>query len=299
MKRLAWCFCVAVFYCSFAQAQDQTVVVDVNLVQIGATVEDQYGRPITNLAAADFQLLESGTPREIRHFSDNNQRLALGFVLDRSISVDADKKQMDTMLSDLVGAVGPGDEAFLVTFAGDNTVAVGMTADKGQILKAAHKAHSTYGTRFYDAIITSLEYLSHSHAERKALIVLSDGADHSSSSTVQDTLAAALKYGTEIYLIGYRGNDPLVWAEASRNEIHGAFATLAAGSGGQCFFPESMRDSRGISSHILQRLRHQYRFGFYSESGGEVEIRLSGEYDKRFSVRVVGDGDQQTAQVLR
>ena len=48
---------------------DDVVVVTTNLVQVDAVVTDKNGKPVTDLTAEDFELLEDGHEREIKAFS--------------------------------------------------------------------------------------------------------------------------------------------------------------------------------------------------------------------------------------
>src|SRR5688572_15849728 len=48
---------------------DVTFTVDVNYVEVDAVVTDADGRPVRNLTADDFELLEDGTPQTIGAFS--------------------------------------------------------------------------------------------------------------------------------------------------------------------------------------------------------------------------------------
>ena len=52
------------------QSQETDVVrISTNLVQIDAVVTDDKGKPVTNLRAEDFEILEDGKPQEITNFS--------------------------------------------------------------------------------------------------------------------------------------------------------------------------------------------------------------------------------------
>jgi VWFA-related protein len=54
----------------FAQSSpDPTVRIDVNLVQVDAVVTDRANRAVPNLTAADFEILQDGTPQTIKSFS--------------------------------------------------------------------------------------------------------------------------------------------------------------------------------------------------------------------------------------
>ena len=58
----------------FAQTESQTppetvIRINVNLVQVDANVTDCQGKPVTDLKAEDFQILQDGKPQVITNFS--------------------------------------------------------------------------------------------------------------------------------------------------------------------------------------------------------------------------------------
>src|SRR5579863_7832871 len=58
----------------FAQTESQTppetvIRINVNLVQVDANVTDGQGKPVTDLKADDFQILQDGKPQVITNFS--------------------------------------------------------------------------------------------------------------------------------------------------------------------------------------------------------------------------------------
>ncbi len=54
----------------FAQtARDLVLHIEVDLVQVDAVVTDGKGRPVTNLTAADFEILQDGKPQVIKNFA--------------------------------------------------------------------------------------------------------------------------------------------------------------------------------------------------------------------------------------
>src|SRR5262249_48166920 len=177
-------------------------------------------------------------------------------------------------------AVGPKDQVCLVTFDGSNALRVAMTTEHGKILELIRRTKLGFGTRFYDAIINSLRYLSTSASERRILVVFSDGADHYSAHSFEQVVNTALFHDSPIYLFGYVGEDSQTWSERGRLEIQSRFQTLAARTGGKAFFLESADCSR-IGRNIMEGARYQYRIGFYASSrlasDSTIKLRLRDE----------------------
>ncbi|HEX9137117.1 MAG TPA: hypothetical protein VF905_09260, partial [Nitrospirota bacterium] len=66
---------------SLAQ-QMPTLRVDVSMVTVGVRVTDTKGREVPNLTAKDFTLFEDGIAQNITFFSNEEQPVSLGILLD-------------------------------------------------------------------------------------------------------------------------------------------------------------------------------------------------------------------------
>jgi VWFA-related protein len=215
--------------------------------------------------------------------------LFLGLVVDRSSSIKPVKRNLDKAVAQLLGAAQPADQAFLVTFADDAQLRVAMTKDRNRILNALAKTKITLGTRFYDALIDSFQYLSGNRQRRETLIVFSDGAEHYSSHSFRQLLNVAMVYGYPIYIVGYVGDDATTWREAGRREIRNQFEQLVNATGGKAFLPVDQKEYSSIARQILERLRYEYRFGIYNSGRAtdvsSIQIRIRGDDSHRFSIR--------------
>lgn len=190
----------------------QDLVVDVNLTMLNVFVEDQNGHAVLDLTADDLEVLENGQIKPVKHLSLEREPIALGLVVDRSSSIGPVRKDLDQAVVRLVEASDSDDQAFLVTFAGTGKLNVASTTERRNILETVRKTKLEFGSRFYDVLIDSLQYLSRTRLERKALMVFSDGADHFSINSFAETLDAAGLYGYPIYVFGYVGDDSRTWS---------------------------------------------------------------------------------------
>src|SRR5437868_14845317 len=65
--------------------QDDTIKVDVNLVNVLCTVRAKNGALVGNLQKNDFQVLEDGKPQEIKYFTrETDLPLTIGMLVDVS-----------------------------------------------------------------------------------------------------------------------------------------------------------------------------------------------------------------------
>ena len=170
----------------------------------------------------------------------------------------------------------------------DSDLVVPPTYDLAAITKVLGSFRTTARTRFYDAVLNALDQLAASKRDRKALIILTDGADHYSAHTFDQLLRTVKLYGYEIYMIGYASDDSRTWTAAGRSEIRSEFFQLTSASGGQVFFPANSSESARVARQVLDSLHHEYRFGFYSSvpfnEPSEVQIRIRGDRGKHLYV---------------
>jgi len=271
---------VAVGALSVATVAQQRLVVDVNLTNLDAFVEDRAGQAVLNLTPDDFQIVENGEEKTISHFSMEREPVALGIVVDRSISIKPIQKRIDEAVGFLLEESEPTDQAFVFTFAGNIDLTVEPTTDRLSTLKTMGKVKLGYGTHFYDAVNDALQYISKSRLNRKVLVVLSDGADHGSSHSLKDTIDLARRNGQSVNVIGFVGEDPLTWTENGRRQIHNEFQLLASSTEGRTFFPHSSAESFRIAKRIMQTSRFAYKLGFYSSGSftepSTIEVKLRG-----------------------
>jgi VWFA-related protein len=266
----------------------QRLTIDVNLTMLTARVTDEGGNAVLDLTGDDFELLDNGRPTPIEHFSLDSGPPGIGLLVDTSLSLRRMKSESEQMIGQLITPMTDNDEVFLMTFASNSELVVKPTNRRAEITRAIGRVKSTAGTRFYDAVIDGLDVLSQIRQERKALIILTDGADHYSAHTFPELLRTARLYGCEIYIIGYSGDDSRILSEAGRSEIRSEFFRLAGETGGQVFFPANPQESFRVARQIVDSLHHEYRFGFYSShpfnEPSEVSIRIRGSRGEHLSV---------------
>ena len=96
-----------------------TVSVQVNVVNVLATVRDKKGKVVPDLAKDDFALAEDGHLQNIRYFSKEiNLPLTLGLLVDTSLSqrrvLDQERSASETFLDQIVRE--NTDKAFIIHF---------------------------------------------------------------------------------------------------------------------------------------------------------------------------------------
>ncbi len=180
--------------------------VEVELVQIQVLVTDGSGVPVTDLAAADFQIVDAGKPREIeRVYQARDVALVLGLAIDSSGSMvrswDTTRLAAERFLDDILTS---RDRAFLVDFDSRLRLLQPLTSDKSQLSWALDRLQPQGGTALYDSILFSLLQFT-DEPGRRALIVITDGFDSESKSNPTRAVAFGRRLGVPVYGISIEG----------------------------------------------------------------------------------------------
>ena len=188
----------------------------VDLVNVTATVTDDDGRFVSGLRREDFSVYEDGKLQDVSHFSNDRVPVSLGLLLDTSGSMSAEKmaaarSAIDRLIYDLLGK---DDELFLVDFATNARLRQGWTTDRRLISRAVREASAAGGTAIYDAVATAIPTAQAGTHRKKALLVISDGNDTNSATSVgalrqQIRESDVLVYALGIDGSGRRSNDVL------------------------------------------------------------------------------------------
>jgi Ca-activated chloride channel homolog len=229
----------------------------VNLVEVYATVTDRAGEPVAGLTAADFHVVEDGTPQTITAFAAGEFPLAIAIGLDRSFSMADASDRLGVAKSaarTFVGALGKADQVMVIAIGGDVEVAAPLSTDHAAALGAIGRLDAWGTTPLYDAALAALEKIQ-SASGRRALVLLSDGTDRYSDTQAADLVDQARRRDVLIYPIALGRARPPVFAE------------LAAATGGRSFHTPQPRDLAATMSAIARELRFQYLLGYVPARG--------------------------------
>jgi VWFA-related protein len=207
--------------------QQSKITVDVNTVNILATVRDRHGKIVSDLNKDAFQLEEDGKSQTIDFFArESDLPLRLALLVDTSLSqrnvLDQERTASQTFLSTMLRP--DKDIAAIINFDFDITLLQDFTSSLPKLQAALQKLETPQldmqngqgthqrggggyghgrggGTHLYDAIYLASDELMSKQQGRKALIVLSDGVDHGSKETLATAIETAQRADTVVYSI--------------------------------------------------------------------------------------------------
>ncbi len=252
--------------CALARAQDATFSTGVNVVNVLVTIRDKQGQLVRGLAQDDFTLEVDRRPQTIRYFSpQSDQPLTLGLLMDVSGSqrtVLAEQRRASQQFFNQVLRKNY-DQAFLVSFDRRVELLPDLTLPEPDV-----KASAAQGTVLYDALVAAARHIA-GQTGRKALIVLSDGYDTSSSASLGAAIETAQRADVLVYSIRFLDRDVFAFeVPASRGgspvprEGRKALERIARETGGGYFDLTAAETLEKIYSRIENELRNQYSLGF-------------------------------------
>jgi VWFA-related protein len=248
-----------------------------------ASVVTQNGIPLERLTAGNFSLIETingqATNVPLNSVSlEPSSGKAVVLAIDRSGSMVSNIDDARMAAGVFIENMQPGDQAAVIDFAGDVVVRQGFTRDRALLQSAIDSVDvgAWSGTAAYDAAYQGLE-LSREVFGNRAVLLLTDGEDLSSSTTVDELTEHATSLGVPIYTIGL-GVTAGSSAEAALIQIADG---SNAGSDGSGYYPApTTAELAALYSAISDVLSNAYRISWQSSgsSGDSVLVQISVEY---------------------
>jgi VWFA-related protein len=228
--------------------------VDVDVVQVTATVMDGRGRRVKGLPKAAFRLAEDGRPQTISHFYSNDAPLELLVAVDVSASMRPAMSTLRRVVSDFLIGVPSQHHVTMLGFNDRTFTLAPRTTDRAERLKAMDGVTAWGATVLYDAIWAGVEALE-AQAGRKALVVFSDGEDVGSLATLAEVERRLQASDLTLYMIG-------LGQGLTSAALKGVMERLSRPTGGRVFFATSLDELNDAFKELLEDLAHQYGLGY-------------------------------------
>lgn len=257
--------CFLCLLCSFLSAQ--TLKVDVNLVNVFATVKDEHGDFVTDLKREDFRVYEDDVLQDVSIFETKGDvHSSIAILMDSSGSMVDLLPLMKRGIRDFTRTLAKPDDFFVVSF-GTNVRLIHKSSQRAKHLEETMAAMRAWGTSvMYDALLFSMEKVEAYDQERKALIVFTDGNDNGSNVGHSRVVEEAQRSGVLMYFVAI-GSPVLVDAYTLND--------LADTSGGRVLFVAKQDSIPNVLEQIRAELAKQYYLGYYApRRSGYHHIRV-------------------------
>ena len=241
-----------------------------SVVAVTAVVRDRKGRFVRDLNRGDFLVAEAGQQKPIIDFraqSDGPVKLALLFDISGSMRLGTRTNDARDAARHILGALRPPDQAALFSFDTGLDYVHPFTSDFSTLLGSMEKVERPYGqTSLYDAIAATAKMVAADAdgkttlMQRRAVVVLTDGADTKSRLTPAQVTAIASEIDIPVYVVAVMStiDDP----RAVGAEEDGPLRNLAHWTGGDLFWSSTPAHSSISARRIVDELRHQYVLAF-------------------------------------
>jgi len=260
-------------------AQTPTFRTGIDLASFGVTVVDRKGEYLTNLALEDFEILEDGQKQTIKYFArgadlENGPEMHVGLLFDTSGSMTDDIKLSRSAAIKFLNTLSEAKDMTLVDFDTEVRVAKYGQKDFPRMVERIRGRTPDGETALYDAMGVYLDGASEDEG-RKILVLYTDGGDTHSTISFGDLMTLIRASDVTVYSVGF--------LEHSRGRIEerAHLMQIAEATGGQAFFPTTMKDIEASYDKVVAQIRAQYSLAYTSTNTKQdgawrkVEIRVN------------------------
>ncbi len=255
-------FLILIFFCflSIADAQndDDIINVDSSIVVLNATITDVNGKPIIGLKQIQFKVFEDGQEQKVDFFAAEKTPFAAVILIDTSGSMEGGVSMARSAAINFLDGLRADDMTAIYNF--DSRISLVQDfSNSRDISEKVFDLKAAGMTVLNDAIYKAALELSKRAEKRKAIIVLSDGADTRSGHSGDKALKAAIAANATIYTIDMSS---INMGGKDRLQSQAALKNFAEKSGG-IFVPApggvAMREA---FKNVVEELGVQYTLGY-------------------------------------
>jgi Ca-activated chloride channel homolog len=241
-----------------AQDDEAVPTIDSSLVIVNAAIFDRDGRHAPNLKLEQFKILEDGIEQRIEFFAAEETPFAAVILLDTSGSMEERVSVARSAAIRFLDGLRPDDTAAIYKF--DSNVALVQDFSSSRFVNDRIFNLRSYGmTVLYDAIYKAAEVLKDRPERRRAIVVLSDGADTQSGRSAERALRAAQAANAVIYTVDMSSPSDNA---ARRQQYISVLRNFADKTGGVFIETPGGAAMRDAFERIVAELGTQYTLGY-------------------------------------
>ena len=254
------------------QSQQPTFKSGVDLVTVSATVRDSRGRLVRNLTVKDFEVIDRGQPRAITQFRADQAPVSLAILFDISGSMDVAARFTAAKFAahHLLSWLEPGrDEAALFAFDSRLREVAPFSVDTRALQGALGEVDPFGATSLHDAIAEAATRVAQRSAQRRAVVVLTDGIDTASKQTPAAVSGIAAAIDVPVYVIAVvlpidnpSSERSSPQSRSTTPSKDGTIEDLARWTGGALFYSSTAASASTAARAVIEELRHLYLIGF-------------------------------------
>jgi Ca-activated chloride channel homolog len=240
----------------------------VDLVRVTAVVRDRKGRFVQDLKPRDFEVVDDGRSRSISDLQTDVAGVSVAILFDVSGSMEGRLANAREAATQVLNWLDPArDEAAIYTFDTHLDEHAPFTLGLKSLPLSMDRLVPFGATSLHDAIALTAKRVGERDGRRRAVVVLTDGADNASRLRPEDVSAIASAIDVPVYLFGIvasidNPSEDISTQTIERSALTGPLAELAAWTGGHVFVASTPGQRSVAARQILDELRHQYLIAF-------------------------------------
>src|SRR6185436_17578039 len=201
-KRLKWVLpgCAGVLALGGAILAQQTLSVDVRMVEVYVSVFDGKGNRVQNLQQDRFEVLEDGVPQKIDVFESQSVGMNVALLIDTTGSMVRQLPHVKNAVAELLTQIGPDDRVGLFSLSNRLTTLQKFTTDRNAVLSALLNVRPSGQTALYDSMAQLARDLSRDGG-KKVILMFTDGLDNASVLTIESAVTNVRRIGVPIYAV--------------------------------------------------------------------------------------------------
>ena len=229
-------------------------MVDVELVQVTATVTDGRNKYVTRLPQSAFRVFEDGKPQTISHFASEGVPVDLVLAIDVSESMRDAVPTLKTTVREFLTAIPARDRVTVLGFNDKIFTLARKATDAAERVRAVDRMAPWGATALYDVVIAGTDLLGR-ESGRKAMVIFTDGEDEGSHASIVDAERRLQASDITLYMIG-QGRGTKI------ERLKKVMTRLAEATGGRALVTEKIDDLRSAFAELLDELSNQYVLGY-------------------------------------
>lgn len=237
---------------------DLQFVVNVQRVLLDVSVRDAQRRVVQGLGLDNFKVTESGKPQKVISVTTDKRPLAVAIVLDSSGSMKERMIEAQEAACDFVEALTEKDKALVINFDDSVFLIHPASADHASLCRSIRSTEALGGTALYEALRAAYRLLHEATADRRAIVVLSDGDDTQSRIEFKEVQDLSRLSDVTVYAIGLQ--------TGALSQARQVLRELADDTGGRAFFVTEAKELAGTYEAIAEELRTLYQVVYASDN---------------------------------
>lgn len=200
-------------------------------------VEQKSGKPVTDLKAADFTVLDDRTPRRVEAAEFSQGLMDVMLLLDTSLVGG----MVQPLADNLIAQLEPKEQMAIVSFHSSADLIQDFTASRELLRRAVAGVKYGNSPRVLDALYAAIDGGFQGASYRRVVLLLTTGVEGPSRVSEREVIRLAQRNGVSIYPVYMVGMERSMFESLSRQTGGASFnlrdmqKTLTGPPGGRIF----------------------------------------------------------------